>query len=93
MSIIAITSDVDVPNWPAEAAAGFEEMPMIMSPKALAEVLDVTTKTLERWRDARGRDGKTGPAWHKLPGSKLIRYSRADVLSWFAACREDVAAS
>lgn len=78
----------------AEAdVAGFAEMPMIMSPKVLAEILEVSMKTLERWRIARERDGKTGPAWHKIPGSSLIRYSRADVVSWFAACREAEAAS
>lgn len=66
-----------------ELHEGFEEMPMVMSPKVLAEILDVSLKSLERWRDA-----KTGPTWHKLPGSSLIRYSRADVVSWFASCRE-----
>lgn len=82
----------DAPQ-PLTSAAGFEDLPAIMSPKTLAEVLEVSTKTLERWRDARVRDGKTGPAWHKLPGSSLIRYSRADVIEWFAACREAEAAS
>lgn len=87
MSMIAFpATTIDAPG---EAPEGFEQMPMIMSPKVLAQVLDITTKTLERWRDARLRDGRTGPVWHKLPGSKLIRYSRADVLAWFAACRED----
>lgn len=61
---------------------------MVMSPKTLAEILDVSLKTLERWRDA-----KTGPTWHKLPGSSLIRYSRSDVLTWFATCRAAEAAS
>lgn len=74
-------------------ATGFSDVPPIMSPKTLAELLEVSTKTLERWRDARARDGMTGPAWHKLPGSSLIRYSRADVVAWFAACREAEAAS
>lgn len=76
---------------PAEedvCSLGFEQMPMVMSPKTLGLILEVSLKTLERWRDA-----KSGPAWHKLPGSSLIRYSRADVLSWFAACREAEAAS
>lgn len=77
----------------SEAPEGFEQMPMIMSPKALAEILEVSTKTLERWRDARGRGDEAGPVWHKLPGSSLIRYSRADVIAWFAACREAEAAS
>lgn len=72
---------------------GFEQMPMIMSPKVLAEILEVSMKPLERWRIARERDGTTGPAWHKIPGSSLIRYSRTDVVSWFAACREAEAVS
>lgn len=91
MSIIALPSVVT--DASGDAPEGFEQMPMIMSPKALAEILEVSTKTLERWRIARERDAETGPAWHKLPGSSLIRYSRADVLSWFAACREDEVAS
>lgn len=73
--------------------AGFEQMPMIMSPKALAEILEVSTKTLERWRDARARGDEAGPVWHKIPGSSLIRYSRSDVIAWFAACREAEVAS
>lgn len=86
MSLIAFPGDAESSN--AEAAPGFEEMPMVMSPKTLAEILDVSLKTLERWRDA-----KTGPTWHKLPGSSLIRYSRSDVLTWFATCRAAEAAS
>lgn len=78
---------------PLAVSAGFDGVPPIMSPKTLAEMLEISTKTLERWRIERGRDGKTGPAWHKLPGSSLIRYSRADVVSWFTSCREAEAAS
>ena len=78
---------------PQDSSQEFEQMPMIMSPKALAEILEVSTKTLERWRDARARGDEAGPVWHKLPGSSLIRYSRADVVEWFAACRESEAAS
>lgn len=66
---------------------GFEDVPAVMSPAALARLLDVTPKSLERWRIA-----KTGPAWLKLPGSSLIRYTRADVLAWLSACRENEAA-
>ena len=88
-----ITFPAATTHAPGDAPEAFEQMPMIMSPKALAALLEVSTKTLERWRIARDRDGNTGPAWHKLPGSSLIRYSRADVISWFAACREAEAAS
>jgi len=94
MSLITFPADTAGDPMAGDGTpAGFEQMPMIMSPKVLAEVLDITTKTLERWRDARQRDGKTGPVWHKLPGSKLIRYSRSDVLAWFADCREAEVAS
>lgn len=77
----------------SEVPEGFEQMPMVMSPKTLAEILEVSTKTLERWRDARARGEGAGPVWHKIPGSSLIRYSRTDVIEWFAACREAELAS
>lgn len=66
---------------PVEAAPAvdprYAEMPLFMSPAALAEVLAVTVNTLERWRRT-----KTGPAWKKFPGSNLIRYPRASVIEW-----------
>ncbi|UUE19355.1 helix-turn-helix domain-containing protein [Microbacterium sp. J1-1] len=82
MSVIDFPSEVDRAE---DEAMGFDEMPMVMSPKTLAEILEVSVKTLERMRDA-----KTGPHWHKLPGSSLIRYARPDVIAWFAACRVEV---
>ncbi|QYF98941.1 helix-turn-helix domain-containing protein [Microbacterium sp. PAMC21962] len=60
---------------------GFEDLPVIMSPRALAEILDISTKSLERYR----ADG-TGPRWIKLPGSSLIRYTRRDVAAWLEQC-------
>jgi hypothetical protein len=87
VSLIAFPSEPAAAPETVTLPEGFEGMPMVMAPKTLAEILDVTTKTLERWRVERARDGKTGPAWHKLPGSNLIRYARADVLAWFQACR------
>ncbi|WP_156760020.1 helix-turn-helix transcriptional regulator [Microbacterium karelineae] len=68
-----------------EALAGFEDMPMVMSPKTLAEILDVTPTTLERWRASKPR---RGPVPRRLPGSNLIRYMRADVLAWLDECAE-----
>lgn len=59
-----------------------EEACVLMSPKALAALLEVTPLTLQRWRDL----GK-GPAWHQFPGSNVIRYARADVLCWLASNR------
>lgn len=92
MSITAFAGEVEAEAH-GDACVGFEQMPMVMSPKTLAEILEVSMKTLERWRIERGRDGKTGPVWHKLPGSSLIRYSRADVLAWLSSCRTEEAAS
>ncbi|MDR6142075.1 hypothetical protein QE375_001629 [Microbacterium foliorum] len=85
MSLIAFPSETDQVE---SESTGFDEMPMVMSPKVLAEILEVSVKTLERWRDA-----KSGPAWHKLPGSSLIRYARIDVLAWFRTCRASESAS
>jgi hypothetical protein len=66
----------------ASAPAGFEDVPAVLSPKQLGELLDVSPRTLERWRIA-----KTGPAYFTLPGSSLIRYGRADVVAWLTASR------
>jgi hypothetical protein len=93
VSLVVFPADAEADDQSDVTCVGFEQMPMIMSPKVLAEILEVSMKTLERWRIARERDGKTGPAWHKIPGSSLIRYSRTDVVSWFAACREPEVAS
>jgi hypothetical protein len=65
------------PPVPAPPVPGFEDMPAIMSPKALAAELDTTIVSLQRWRVA-----KTGPAFIHLPGTSLIRYTRADVVAW-----------
>lgn len=80
MSIVALPQRDDAA--PVELPAGFEDLPAVMSPKVLAELLEVTPKSLERWRDA-----GTGPAYLKLPGSSLIRYSRDDVVAWLTAAR------
>lgn len=93
MSRIAFPSEAVGAEVGATSPEGYEQMPMVMSPKTLAEILEVSTKTLERWRDARARGEEAGPVWHKIPGSSLIRYSRTDVIEWFAACREAEVAS
>jgi len=78
-AVTPITSPA--PADPAPVLTGFEDVPPVMSPRVLAELLDVTPKTLERWRDA-----GTGPAFRRLPGSSLIRYTRTDVVTWLKAC-------
>lgn len=85
MSIAALPQRDD--PAPVQLPAGFEDLPAVMSPKVLAELLEVTPKSLERWRDA-----GTGPAYLKLPGSSLIRYSRDDVVAWLTAARVEASA-
>jgi hypothetical protein len=72
---------------PVEVPAGFEDLPAVLSPKALADLLEVSVKSLERWRDA-----STGPSFLRLPGSSLIRYTRDDVVTWLLASRVEVSA-
>lgn len=84
MSVVVLPS-VDAPADGAEL--GLEDLPAVMSPKVLAELLEVSVKTLERWRD-----GGSGPAFMRLPGSSLIRYSRVDVAAWLTAARVDAEA-
>lgn len=57
---------------------GFEDVPAIMSPGQLAVVLDVSVRTLERWRV-----DSEGPAFQhpKLP-NRFYRYYRRDVIAW-----------
>lgn len=52
----------------------------LMQPKEVANLLGVSTKTLERWRADR-----IGPPWLRLPGSgprPRLRYSRNAVHVW-----------
>ncbi|MFD2757071.1 helix-turn-helix transcriptional regulator [Gulosibacter faecalis] len=46
-----------------------------MSPKTLAELLDVAVTTLQEWRDQ-----GYGPRWFKL--GRLVRYRLDEVWSW-----------
>lgn len=82
MSLIAFPAAADSDADPV--LPGFEEMPLFMSPAALATILSVTTRTLTEWRSK-----KSGPRWVKFPASDLIRYTRPDVLAWIAESMED----
>jgi hypothetical protein len=70
------------PDAAVEPPAGFDDLPAVMSPRVLADLLDVAPKSLERWRDA-----DSGPAYLKLPGSALIRYTRDAVVAWLLSGR------
>jgi predicted site-specific integrase-resolvase len=61
----------------------FDDWPALMSPKTLAKLLEVSTKTLERWRTP----PRTGPDFVQPSGSSLVRYTRDDVVSWLNESR------
>ena len=53
----------------------------LLTPEAVAELLSVSPRTLEGWR----QKGK-GPPWHALtPG--CVRYRRADIYAWLDAAK------
>lgn len=53
------------------------ELPATMSPTQLAKELDVSVRTLERWRAA-----GTGPVFRHREGSRFYRYYGTDVVAW-----------
>ncbi|MGQ7313411.1 hypothetical protein ACUOFU_17020 [Microbacterium arabinogalactanolyticum] len=95
-NVTALRAAGDMPTSAIETITptGFEDVPAIMSPKTLAEVLEVKPLTLQRWRDATRATGEqVGPAWSEFPNSNVIRYTRVDVIAWMAANREGGVAS
>ncbi len=72
-----------VPIRPVESPSdealesGYEDMPSVMSPRMLAEILEVSVSTLARWRN-----DKVGPKYHQPRGVRMVRYSRVDVIAW-----------
>ena len=59
----------------ARDAAGVDDQ-IFMRQKAVAELLGVSQRTLERWR----LEG-CGPAYRKWAGGRLVAYARSDVLA------------
>lgn len=62
-----------------QASITVAELPAVMSPAQLAKELDVSVRTLERWRI----DG-TGPKYLH-PSERIYRYFGADVAAWLEA--------
>lgn len=56
---------------------GFADVPAVMSPGQLAVVLDVSVRTLNRWREI-----GEGPVFHHPAGSRIYRYYRRDLIAW-----------
>lgn len=76
-NVVAFPTELEAP---ALVPAGFEEMPLIMSPRTLGSILDVHPRTLDRWRVA-----GEGPVAHQMPGSGQWRYHRSDVIAWWSS--------
>ena len=53
------------------------DLPLVLSPAQLSELLTVSVKTITRWRE-----DKEGPPAFKLPGGRLYRYRRDEVIAW-----------
>ena len=64
-------------NDEARDQTSFGDIPPIMSPKTLAEIIEVHPVTL-----AKCREKKKGPRSRTPKGTNLIRYYRRDVLAW-----------
>lgn len=56
-------------------------MDKLLTPAQVADILDVTTRTLALWR----REG-VGPVYHEF-SSRTIRYSRADIDTYISEAR------
>ncbi|KIP88774.1 hypothetical protein RU09_14720 [Microbacterium sp. MEJ108Y] len=81
-NVTPLMRDTEAETEAPNSAFGFEDVPPIMSPKTLAGILEVTTLTLQRWRDR-----NEGPVAISIPGSNVIRYTRTDLLAWLAEHR------
>lgn len=51
----------------------------LLTPKAVARLLSMSTSTLARWRST-----GEGPAFQKV-GKRVVRYARADVEAWLTS--------
>lgn len=73
--ITPATTDNTIPTGWEDIAA---ELPPFSTPEQLAELLAITTATLQDWRYKH-----TGPTPTKI-GKRAIRYRRHDILTWLA---------
>lgn len=65
---------------PAPEPTGFEDLPPVMTKEELAEILRVSTRTIDRLHEK-----KSAPARFRLPGMTHYRYKRCDVLEWLGS--------
>jgi excisionase family DNA binding protein len=67
---------------PAASRLGSRDVPELLTQQQLADELQVSVRTLERWR----REG-TGPSWVRVGRSP--RYRRQDIDRWLEATRRE----
>ncbi|MFF8817315.1 helix-turn-helix domain-containing protein [Leucobacter sp. NPDC015123] len=72
--VIAL-ADVRAQDPDRDVAA--RHLPAVMSPAQLGKELDVTVRTLERWRVA-----GEGPDYQNPKGTRFYRYYGSDVEAW-----------
>ncbi|KAM9863099.1 hypothetical protein ACI1US_00984 [Leucobacter sp. BZR 635] len=77
----------DVRGQESVLAAAARYLPPVMSPAQLGKELDVTVRTLERWRVA-----GEGPAYQNPNGTRFYRYYGSDVEAWLENRRPGVSA-
>lgn len=61
----------------SQPASGLEDLPAVMTKEELAEILRVSTRTIDRLHEK-----KSAPKRFRLPGMTHYRYKRPDVLTW-----------
>lgn len=76
-AVVSISERSSVAGEHREPESGFDDVPAIMSPKKLGEVLEIHPVTLARWRDK-----NKGPKFRTPPGTNIVRYYRHDVIAW-----------
>jgi len=89
MTGVVMIAQAEAPQLDEEVAAtglvellGLEDMPLVMSPKTLGEILELNVMTLLRWRKTWPLGDRLGPAFFEPEGMNMIRYSRKDVVEW-----------
>ena len=58
----------------------------LLTVQQVSELTGISVETLNQWRSQR-----KGPPYLKIEG-KLVRYRRADLIQYFAACRVSASA-
>nr|WP_237463629.1 helix-turn-helix domain-containing protein [Leucobacter aridicollis] len=72
-----VSEVIQFPNAKPPTDDPVPDLPLVLSPAQLSELLTVSVKTITRWRE-----DKVGPPAFKLPGGRFYRYRRDEVIAW-----------